>query len=285
MNNDFLKSSPVGHFRYSMAVTQETVSNAAPILFRGDVYRVVEDAAQIGYDAVELQLRDADKYEGSRLADHCAEQGCAISGLATGLEYSLNHLSMISNSARIRRKMLTKLKQHVDLAHQLGCMVIIGCVRGNLPDGEDNCKYMEYFVSGLLDVLEYAAAKDVVIAVEAINYYVNNYLNTVKETCDFIAGIGMDNLKLHIDTHHMNIEDHNPIQSILDCKDQIGYVHFAEINRMHPGAGNYDFKTVMAALTKIKYQGYISLECIPKPDAYNAAESGLKYLKSLESSK
>ena len=275
--------SKTGGFKYSMAVTQEKVSRSAPILLRGDIYRIIKDAKKLGYDAVELQLRDAAKVDGLALAQYCKDNEFAISALATGLEYSLSHLSMISDNARIRRKMMTKLKEHVDLAQQLGCLVIIGCVRGNIPCGHDEDAYMKRFVSNLVDLLEYAVAKDVVVAIEAINYYVNNYLNTVRETSDFISDMGFDNLKLHIDTHHMNIEDYDPIEGLQYSKHHIGYVHVAEINRMYPGAGKFDFKSFLDVLSQIGYNGYVALECIPKPDAYTAAQKGIDYLKLLES--
>ena len=269
-------------FKYSMAVTQEKVSSAAPILFRGDIYQIIRDAKELGYDAVELQLRDAPRVDGPALAAFCMENDFAISGLATGLECSLNHLSMINDNMRVRRKMRIKLREHVNLARQLGCMVIIGCVRGNIPDERQEAKYMKRFVAGLAELVEYAAEKDVIVVLEAINSYVNNYLNTVCETCNLISGLGYDNLKLHVDTHHMNIEDYDPIDGLRYCGDYIGYVHVAEINRMYPGAGRLDFKAYLTALSQIGYDGYIALECIPKPNAYTAAKKGIDYLKELE---
>jgi D-psicose/D-tagatose/L-ribulose 3-epimerase len=269
-------------FKYSIAVTQEKVSTAAPILFRGDIFQTIRDAKSLGYDAVELQLRDAPRIDGAALAQFCADNDFAISGLATGLECSLNHLTMISDNLRTRRKMREKLREHVDLAQQLGCMVIIGCVRGNIPDGRDEAKYMKRFVSGLAELVEYAAQKNVIVVLEAINSYVNNYLNTVCETCNLVSELGYENLKLHVDTHHMNIEDYDPIDGLKYCGKYIGYVHVAEINRMYPGAGRLDFKTYLATLSQIGYEGYVALECIPKPTAFAAAKKGIDYLKELE---
>lgn len=276
-----MKDSIKERFRYSMSVTTEKVPSSAPIILRGEMMSILADAKELGYDAVELQLRDAQKVDGEKIQAFCNENDFGISAISTGLESALNGLSMISDKARIRQKTLLKLKQHVDLASRFECPVIIGCIRGNIPAFSDKAKYMKYFVSGLIELVEYAADVGVVIVVEAINSYLNNYLNTVKETCDFIRELGYDNLKIHIDTHHMNIEDYDPIEAVLYCKGTIGYVHFAEINRMVPGQGNMDFEAVMKALCKANYEGYITLECIPVPDQYAAAKNGIDYLKKI----
>ena len=267
-------------FRYSLAVSAEALPENAPVLLRGDIDHSIREAARMGYSAIEIHLRNAIQIDGNAIALCCEQNGISVSALATGLEASLNHCSMTDPDPKVRSRTLRRMKDHVDLARELDCLVVVGVVRGNLQN--DKRQSWEYFKEALAELLDYAAKEQVTVALEAINQYINNYLNNVDETADFIRRFSADNLTLHIDTHHMNMEDYSPVDSILRNADTIGYVHVAEINRMYPGAGKMDFSAILQALQEIEYNGYISLECVPIPDGYTAAQKGLDYLKSIE---
>jgi sugar phosphate isomerase/epimerase len=267
------------HFRYSVAISEESLAENTPVLFRGNIFNSILTAKALGYDAVELHLRNASEVDANSLCTFCDKTGIAISALATGLESSLNRLTMLDEDAETRMKLMQNMKAHIDLAKSLNCTVIVGMVRGNIRANEkEDC--MNCFKEQLVELLQYAAGK-VRIVIEAINFYINNYLNTVVETADFVREFGVDSLGLHIDTHHMNIQDYDPIASIHYAGQTIKYVHFAEINRMYPGAGRMDFPAIMNALQDVGYQGYISMECIPIPDAYTASKKSIDYLKSI----
>ncbi len=270
-------------FKFSLSIATEPLASAAPVIFRGDLYEIIDKAKKIGYDAVELQLRDPAKIDGKAVAAYCASRGMGISAIATGLEYSLNHLSMIDEDPAGRMKMRERLFEHTDLAQQLGCPVIIGCVRGNIPDGGDPGKYLGILREEMLALADYAAPKDVTIVLEAINLYVNNYLNTVKETCDFIDSLGRENVKLHIDTHHMIIEEYDMLGAVRYAGKRIGYVHLSESNRWYPGAGSIgiDYLGILQILRETGYDGYCDFEVVPKPDEDTCAVKALDYLHRL----
>jgi len=264
-------------FKYAVAITAEPLSESAPVIFRGDLITSVEKAKNLGYDAVEIHMRDAKSMDKAALMDVCAKNDICVSAIATGPEATLNGLCMLSPDQEIRDKLMQNLKAHIDLAKDINAMVIIGMVRGNLgkdPEGEK-----ELYKKQLCELADYAKERGVILLVEAINFYINNYLCTTEDTCDFIRSLGKDNVLLHIDTHHMNIEDYDPIESIKYAEGIMGYVHFCEINRMYPGAGRFDFRGVLKALYEIGFDGYISFECIPKPDPDTAATLGLAYTK------
>jgi 5-keto-L-gluconate epimerase len=82
-----------------------------------------------------------------------------------------------------------------------------------------------------------------------------------------IDKIGKSNLKMLVDTFHMNIEEPNIIESLKRVKDCISHVHFADSNRWAPGCGHINFKEILMALNEFGYQGAISAEILPKPSA------------------
>ena len=88
----------------------------------------------------------------------------------------------------------------------------------------------------------------------------------------------IENMKLMPDTFHMNIEDPNISEALtMNIKD-IPYIHFADSNRKAPGQGHIDFKEILNDLKSVNYNGWISLEILPKPDPDTAASQGANYL-------
>ena len=268
-------------FRFSLSIATEKLSPSAPVIFRGEIQDIIKKAKQIGYDGIELQLRDPDKLDAEAVKKYCEAEKMGISAIATGLEYSLNGLSMIDDDNARREKMRGKLIKDIELAGFFGCPVIIGCVRGNIPSDRDPSIYLQRFQKEMLLLSDVAEQHHVTLVLEAINFYLNNYLNTIQETCDFIDSLGRSNIKLHIDTHHMVIEEINMARAVRYAGSRIGYVHFADNNRMYPGAGSIDFKSIVEALDSVHYNGYITLEIIPRPSDEACAVRGLEYLNSL----
>jgi sugar phosphate isomerase/epimerase len=63
------------------------------------------------------------------------------------------------------------------------------------------------------------------------------------------------------DFFHMNIEEIDMGQAIEETAEYLGYVHLADSNRYQPGAGHLDFQPGLAALKRIGYDGFMTLEC------------------------
>ena len=76
----------------------------------------------------------------------------------------------------------------------------------------------------------------------------------------FIADVGADNLKVHLDTYHMNIEEADFATPVLASGDRLGYVHVGESHRGYLGTGTVDFPAFLRALAAINYQGPVTFE-------------------------
>jgi sugar phosphate isomerase/epimerase len=199
------------------------------------------------------------------------------------MEYSFGGLSLIDDESGKREAAMERVREHIDFAAELDARLIIGIMRGNIPRGKTARPYLERFGEALRSICAYAGQKRVSVVLEAINRYINNYLNTVSETIDFIGSLGCKNLSLHLDTHSMAIEEKNLQDAVLYCRNKpLGYVHYSDNNRLYPGGGALDFRELTRALMDIGYTGYITLECLPFPGAEESARRGLAYMKSIE---
>ena len=271
-------------FRYGIICALEELPAAYPVTLRGDIDEVAERAAGAGFDAVELHIRDPLSYDADELARAVKGRGLAFSGISTGLEYVLNGLSLISDDKGIRREAADKLKAHIDFAEKISCpSVVVGGMRGNIPDFSRYDEYEGRLTEAVLELSGYASDRPVTVLIESINRYVTNYLCSVPETLEYIGRLGRPNIRIHIDTHQMNIEDIDFGREIRACGERLGYVHFSDNNRSVPGGGNIDFLPVMRALYEISYTGFIGIESVEYPPGNQAVETSLAMLRGLES--
>ncbi len=98
-------------------------------------------------------------------------------------------------------------------------------------------------------------AKDcgVEIVLEVVNRFESNLLNTAAQGLKFIKDTGRDDVFLHLDTFHMNIEEASPADAIRLAGDKVTYFHFNENYRGFLGTGTIDFPSIFAALVEIGY--------------------------------
>lgn len=269
-------------FKYGIACSLDETPLQAPITLRGDIEYLAKTASEIGYDAIELQLCNPDRYNWTHLADTARQMGLAFCAIATGREYVENRLSLISDDAGVRRAAIDRLKEHVDMGAALGCMVIVGTMREHIRDFSQYDLYEGYLTEAVLALADYAAEKGVQLVIENILSFTSNYLNTMKQVMDYVLKIGRKNVGVHLDTYSMLMEDNNIGRSISYCASKLDYVHFSDSARLYPGGGNVDFKTHMKCLLDVGYQGYVATECIPWPTQFLCAQRGLRYIHALE---
>ena len=92
---------------------------------------------------------------------------------------------------------------------------------------------------------------------------------------------GNPNLKLLLDTFHMNIEEIDIVAAIRTAGHHLGYLHFADSNRLAPGQGHLDFFSIINVMDEIGYRGTIGVEILPHPDDLTAMRQAGSYLRTL----
>jgi sugar phosphate isomerase/epimerase len=270
-------------FQYGVSAALEELPESQPVTLRGPIEELCRLAKETGYDALELHVRDPKRYNPKEIRAVAEKHGLSICAAANGMEYTLGGLSLIDDDPDKREQAVARIFEHIDFASGLGARLIVGIMRGNIPRGKPAAVYKDRFAEVLGRICDYAAQKQVPVVLESILRYINNYLNGVHETMDFITALGYRNLFLHIDTHSMALEEKNLKGSILYCKNKpLGYVHYSDNNRLYPGGGALNFFELTGALIDIGYTGFITLECLPCPGAGESARRGLLYMKSIE---
>lgn len=275
------KGNSVKYFNYGLAVSEEQLGDFAPVLLQGGLEKAIKRASELGFDNVEIHIRNPEKIDVEKLLEAAGRNHIQISAVGTGLEYTMNGLSFTSDDKSIRSQMALRFKEHIDLASHLNAVVFLGFCRGKAPDYSTREEYLNRLEHELVPIASYAYEKGVILAFEPIAFYLNNLLNTTDETLEFLKRPGLKNIQLLLDTHHMYIEDKDMEQAFRKCSGRIAHVHISDSNRRYPGSGKVDYGMVGKVLRDIGYDRAVSLEVFPYPNGDDAAIEGLIYMKSM----
>ncbi|ESX23255.1 sugar phosphate isomerase/epimerase [Mesorhizobium sp. LSJC264A00] len=225
---------------------------------QGDLERTLANTREAGFDLIEFSYLDPANVDVGGLARRIADLklGVAISiGLPADGDISSADKAVAARGVEI-------LNETIALTRDLGGQKIGGILSTShgLQTQAPTRDQWNRSAGTLAKVAETAKAAGVTLNLEIVNRFESNLLNTASQGLAFIADTGSDNIFLHLDTFHMNIEEGDVGLAIRHAADKIGYVHIGESHRGFLGTGNIDFAAIFDALTAIGYRDDLSFE-------------------------
>lgn len=124
----------------------------------------------------------------------------------------------------------------------------------------DREQQRRWATESLREVASYAGERGVSLAIEPLNRFETDLVNTVDQGLDLCERIGADNVGLLLDTFHMNIEEKFIPHAVRAAGDRVFHVHACENDRGTPGSGHVDWDGLFAALREIDYSGQLVIE-------------------------
>jgi D-psicose/D-tagatose/L-ribulose 3-epimerase len=107
---------------------------------------------------------------------------------------------------------------------------------------------------------KYAKSLGIAFGIEPVNRYETHLINTGWQAVEMLDRVGADNLFIHLDTYHMNIEEKGAANGILAARDHLRYIHLSESDRGVPGKGTCDWDEIYATLAAIDFKGGLAME-------------------------
>jgi sugar phosphate isomerase/epimerase len=269
------------HMKLSIALTP-TRTVFSPLLFAGDIMRGIRRAGELGYDGVELNIRDTAAEPMDDIIAAARARSLDVCAFGTGQAYLLDGLSVTSPDPSVRERLAERLERHIDWAAKAGALLVMGGVFGRM---ESDASIREAQYAGAVEVVrrlaEYAGQRGVSIAIEPINRYETNFLTSIDKVLSLLADVDRPAVRVLADTFHMNIEEADLRAAISLAGGRLGHVHLVDSNRWAPGGGHIDFPQILRALRAIGYDGYLSGEFLPLPDDETAASRNIAYVRPL----
>jgi len=262
-------------------VVSTSSTKFSALAFKENLKESIKKVADLGFDGAELAVRNPKDLKVEDVIKIIKENNLEVPAIGTGQAYGEEGLSFSDPDEAIRKMAVERIKDQIIFASHFNAQVIIGLIRGKFEESVDREKAEEWTIDCLKRCTEFAKEYNIRLTLEPVNRYESNFINTLNEGAEFIKRVGASNLGLLADTFHMNIEEVSIYDSIIQAKDYITHVHFADSNRWAPGCGHIDFKKVIETLKKIDYQGYVSAEILPFPDPNSSARLTAKTLDKL----
>lgn len=259
--------------------TQPTKFQA--IAFDPDFEANIARLAELGFDGVELGVREPDKLNVANIKHILDKHKLVVPAIGTGQAFVEEHLSFTDPDASVREQAMARVKTHIDLAREFNALVILGLIRGKVQPTVTREQVRPWLIEAMQVVARAAKEKSVRLAIEPLNRYETDLINTAPEALGLVDELGADNVGVLFDTFHANIEEARIEIGLRLCGKRLFHVHVADSNRWYPGAGHIDFARILATLREMKYDGWVSAEILPKPSILVAAEQTMRTMKSL----
>lgn len=222
---------------------------------RAGAERAVAAAAGYGVDFIEIPMLNAPAIDAAHtralLDKHGLKAICSL-GLPQKNWASVNPEGAIEH-----------LKIAIDKSAEMGCLALSGVTFGGIGERTGvppTQKEYDNIAKALGAAAKHAKARGILFGIEPVNRYENHLINTGWQAVEMIERVGSDNIFVHLDTYHMNIEEKGAANGILDARKYLKYIHLSESDRGTPGCGTVDWDEIFAALAAIEFKGGLAME-------------------------
>ena len=264
--------------------------------FNDSALYLISKAKKMGFDGVEIPLMEIEaiNIEKTRRELKRNDVEC-LGSIGLPLKYDV-----ASSDEETRRRGIEYLKRCVEIISELRGDAINGVIYtawGKITGKSRTEEEWQYSVESLKEVCRYARDYGVTLGIEPVNRFETYFLNTAADAVKLVKDVGEPNVKVHLDTFHMNIEEKSFYQPIKDVGELLFHLHCCENDRGVPGTGHVDWEGVFKALSEIGYDRWLVIESfVPEmeklaastaiwrkiaPSADAIALEGLKFLKEM----
>ncbi len=218
-----------------------------------------ERLKKVGFDGIEIPVFDLqpEKFAilGRRLDDLGLQRTAASARMADDNPISAD--PKIRAAAVAKTKLALECCQAAGATHLVGPLyAALGVFSGKGPTAEE----WRWGVDAQKAIAPHAETCKVTVVHEFLNRFEIYLLNCAADATRFVREVGHPRCKMMYDTFHANIEEKSITQALEICAPELAHVHISENDRGTPGKGQINWTETWAALKKINYQGWLTIE-------------------------
>jgi sugar phosphate isomerase/epimerase len=253
-------------------------------LLPGDTLQEKWEFAQAaGYDGIELRAR-GDLHFRERLPElrRARADGVVMPTVCVDMLHFIGAFD-----AAQRRDAVVQLASQLSVIAELGGVgaqtpASYGMFSRRLPPFEpprDEAGDREVLLAALSELGEHARREGVLLFLEPLNRYEDHMVNRLDQAVDLIRAVGLDSVRVGIDSYHMNIEEADPAAAVVAAAPYLGHAQVSDSNRLQPGAGHLNWPAWLGALRTAGYDGWLAVECRLAGDPADAVRSVPPFLR------
>lgn len=251
------------------------------LAYQAELPAALDELAELGYDGVEIQVREADAAASAGVVEQVRARGLRPAALATGPVASDDGLTFTCTDHRVRAEARRRVQSIVDLAVDHGVPVTLGRTKGELNAGTEDLQ-RGWAREAIGELGAQAATGGQAILVEPQS---GGFLPTVEEAVRFLrsepASAPMAGVALVFDLWHAAKEEDSVAAAATDAGELLRHIQLADSHRGPLGEGTFDIAGFLALLRRLGYQGWLTLEHGQGASSRTAAATSLATLRAL----
>lgn len=217
--------------------------------------------AQLGFDSVEIAAEDPSLIDAKAVKQGLKEYGLdAVICAAFGPTRDLTN-----EDPAVHENCFTYIRSCFDLCNALETSFVAGPMysavgKARMVPPDQRKKEWELAVKNLRIVCDMAAERNLQIALEPLNRFESDLVNTASDVLRLVNDISHPAAKIMLDGFHMNIEERDVEKAIISVGDKLIHFQVSENYRGTPGTGQTPWDAYKKGLEAINYNGVVSIE-------------------------
>lgn len=239
-----------------------------------ELFPILDRLKEIGYDGAEFFVGPWEEKAFQSVGKHCADIGLEVTTV-TVLSPEENP---ISPDAKVREKSKERLRWVLDRAADLNSHVLCGPFHSAFATFASRAPIEDEYnwsAEVLHEMGDYAQKLGILLTPEALNRFECYLANTMEQLDYLLAKVNHPNVQAMFDTHHANMEEKKLGAAIELIAPRLGHFHISENDRGTPGSGHVNFDETFAALAKVNYKGWLTIEGFTRNDPAFANSIGV----------
>lgn len=230
--------------------------------WHGDYLFFSKKAKELGFDLLEISAGDLLNMSAAQLREWravCKDLGIRI----TSNIGPAKDRDVASSCPEIRKAgiaFLTSIMHKMDLLDSRSLVGVLYTYWPNTFSDLDKPAIWNRGVASVKEMSKTAEHLGINLCLEVVNRYETHILNTAREAVKFCREVDSKNVKILLDTFHMNIEEDSIVGAFRTAGSLLGHVHAGENNRNLPGQGNLPWREIGSVLREIHYTGDVVME-------------------------
>ena len=215
----------------------------------------------MGFDVLEICVEDPETIDPHAIRDAAAKSGVEV--LICGATGPSKDIS--SENTLVQEDGCKYFKKCIDFASIIGSGLVsgpmyaaVGAARSMPPD--ERKKQWARAADNMKVLADYASKKQVKLAIEPLNRFETDLINTVEQGLAFLDMVNDENVGFLLDTFHLNIEEKSITNALRSAGKKIFNFHACANDRGTPGEDHLPWVEIFTVLKDVGYDGYAVIE-------------------------
>lgn len=223
--------------------------------------RLLLHLSENGFHGIEPLISGPYELKKETIRELINESGVMITGVRTGAITAKHSVTFSHPEQKVRAEAVIRFKEIVHYVAEFGNpRLLVGLMQGRLQPAQSLTDAEDNIIECIRDCADEARQYEMEIDIEPVNRYELGYHSKAEEVIEFIRLINRPNVRILLDTFHMNIEEASIESALIKTAPFLGHLHISDSNRLIPGKGHFNFRGFFKALRGLVYDGDVAVE-------------------------